>query len=101
MGDYFDDDDLINEYMEEEFEPPAEYDEAFLEAELGANAADKKNDDAPPEPMEEDFPAAAEEVLPTENNMGVPTSVTIKPPERKPDVYSFERYIDQNAVIFV
>lgn len=92
MGDYFDDDDLINEYMEEEFEPPPEYDEgAFLEAELGAA---EKNDDAP-KPMQEDSPPEEQDDdaqnVSTENNMEVPTSVTIKPPERKADVYSFER----------
>lgn len=92
MGDYFDDDDLINDYMEEDIEPPQEYDDEFWEAELGA----VKNDNATkhqPEPMEED---ALEETDMQQDTSGeeeipVPMTVTIKPPEKKPDVYSFER----------
>ena len=97
MGDYFDDDDLINEYMQEEFEPP-EYDEAFLEAEFAAAA--KKNDAAatPDEPMQEEPLASNPENVAQEENLAVPvTTVTIKPPEKKVDAYSFERYVQYRS----
>jgi hypothetical protein len=90
MGDYFDDDDLINEYMEEDFEPP-DYDEAFLEAEFAA--ADNINDAAAPEPMPQEPPWNNPENETLEENLAVPvTTVTIQPPEKKVDAYSFERY---------
>lgn len=92
MGDYFDDDDLINEYMEEDFEPP-DYDEAFLEAEFAA--ADNINDAAAPEPMPQEPPWNNPENETLEENLAVPVAtVTIQPPEKKVDAYSFERYLN-------
>ena len=92
MGDYFDDDDLINEYMEQDFEPPSEYDEEFLEDELGHGAAADSNKQQQPEPMDEDPPRqehVSQDIPSGQDTMTVPTSVTIKP---KTEVYSFERY---------
>lgn len=102
MGDYFDDEDLINEYMEQNFEPPSEYDEEFLEAELGAAKGDGADKKTEPEPMDEDPPQAhVQQDASAGQNMTVPTSVNIKPPEPNPDVYSFERYERNNHLIVV
>jgi hypothetical protein len=90
MGDYFDDDDLINDYMEEDFEPPPEYDDEFVEEKVAiAGRADKNTEE---EPMDVDPP----KVDAGDNDMNeqrVPTAVHVTIPQRKTDVYSFERYV--------
>ena len=101
MGDYFDDDDLINDYMEEDFEPPPEYDEAFDESELVDSKSEKV--DSKREKVDKNTPMKAWIPMedpslqdPVEEEEGgaywmVPSTVHVMKPERKTDVYSFER----------
>ena len=91
MGDYFDDDDLINDYMEEDFEPPSDYDDEFVVEEPDiACSADKKQEE---DPMDVDPPQDDAEDN-DKNKQGVPTAVHVTIPRPNTDVYSFERYVN-------
>jgi hypothetical protein len=90
MEDYFDDEDLINDYMEEDFEPPPEYDDEFVDEEVDITGRLDKNTEE--EPMDVDPPqedAGDNDV----NDQGVPAAVHVTIPQCKADVYSFERYV--------
>jgi hypothetical protein len=90
MGDYFDDDDLINDYMEEDFEPPPDYDDEFVVEELDiAGPTDKKPVE---EPMNVDPPQDDAEDSDV-NEQGVPTAVQVTIPRPTTDVFSFERSV--------
>jgi DNA replication initiation complex subunit (GINS family) len=94
MGDYFDDDDLINDYMDEDFEPPTEYDDEFIAEELEVAGPTDKNPGE--EPMDVDVDVDPPQDDAEENGMneqGVPTAVRVTIPQPNTDVYSFERYV--------
>jgi hypothetical protein len=98
--DYFDDDDLINDYMEEDFEPPPEaYDEeafTFEESNERQESHDNHETDEPPVSVEEIAAptAATNDVTMEDNNDGASHDAEINAlPYLRPedDLYSFER----------
>jgi hypothetical protein len=90
MGDYFDDDDLINDYTLEDFVPPPEYyDEFVLEEPDIAGSTDKKPGE---DPMDVDPPQDDAEDSDM-NEQGVPNAVHVTIPRPNTDVYSFERQV--------
>jgi len=118
--DYFDDDDMIQDYIGDEFDeppPPFEDDADWMEAEAAvANSKDNQNDANAPAPCQRDSSAAAstnkdagdmfmadDDDSMDEDDPPPTTSIRLdfaKKRRKQKDPFSFERYIFADSTLF-
>jgi len=118
--DYFDDDDMIQDYIGDEFDeppPPFEDDADWMEAEAAvANSKDNQNDANAPAPCQRDSSAAAstnkdagdmfmadDDDSMDEDDPPPTTSILLdfaKKRRKQKDPFSFERYIFVDSALF-